>query len=115
MMDISAKLVLKKMDEELAKLKNALNQSPDLGNYRENAQALKTYCELLLASESATYKTAATKQLSPDDIAVKHAMYGDLEEGRRERRAHQENGKKCTTDSIYDDGDSPSSDSLFDF
>ncbi|MCR6112414.1 DUF5327 family protein [Bacillus sp. A301a_S52] len=115
-MDISAKLVLKKMDEELAKLKQALNQSSNSSQYRENAQALKTYCDLLLDSGlQQPYDTQSHQQPTPSDAAVKQAMYGDLEEGRHERKLRQGAAKKSTTDPIYDDGDSPSSDSLFDF
>ncbi|MCR6108290.1 DUF5327 family protein [Salipaludibacillus agaradhaerens] len=114
-MDISAKLVLKKMDEEMAKLKQALNQSPNSSQYRESAQALKTYCNLLLDSELQLYDTKSNHQSSLSDEAVKHAMYGDLEEGRHERTLRQGAAKKSTTDPIYDEGDRPSSDSLFDF
>lgn len=100
-MDIPAKLVIQKMETELARLKKSMESSGAESSYREHAQSLKTYCELLLETEhtGTYYKTEK----------VQHASIEDVEP---QRRTGKSSAKRET---IYDDGDEPASDSLLDF
>ncbi|WP_142393277.1 YwdI family protein [Alkalicoccus urumqiensis] len=105
-MDIPAKLVVEKMEHELAQLKASLEGSGS--DHRNHAQALKTYCDLLLDSRhTGTYYKAE---------AVQHASVSDVrpapEKTAAPKAQPQENKKP---DTIYDEGNEPKSDSLFDF
>ncbi|MCE7791374.1 YwdI family protein [Salipaludibacillus sp. CUR1] len=108
-MEIPAKLVLRKMEEELAKLKHAVNESGKTDDYRQYAQALKTYCDLILDSEDRTAEQPSGDVRQPSAADIK-MMMGDMEE---DRPAAKTGNKKKQT--IYDKSDEPESDSLFDF
>ncbi|MGJ9384017.1 hypothetical protein CR203_05405 [Salipaludibacillus neizhouensis] len=104
-MDIPASVVIRKMEEELDKLKVSVNASEN--TYREHAQVLKTYCDLLLDTK--------TEAPAPK---VQHATVNDVHGRKGERTEHQQtpeshSAKKSGT--VYDGGDNPESDSLFDF
>lgn len=143
-MEIPAKLVIRKMENELARLKESLDDSEGTGSsaaYREHAQALKTYCELLLDSGSSRLQPPAN---------VRHASVNDVKarmsEGLADRKSDSRMGSsesrssvnssssssstgkqkvdsrsetsarsKSHNETIYDEGDEPNSDSLFDF
>ncbi|WP_416147837.1 DUF5327 family protein [Salipaludibacillus sp. HK11] len=153
-MDIPAKLVIRKMDSELDRLKEKLvesgSSSSSSAGYREHVHALKTYCDLLLDSESdvdsgrSRLKTPVNVQhASVEDVKArmseglvdkKSASSGSVsgigsgarsgsEAGSRvgDKRSPEAAGgaqgasAKSSSDTIYDEGDNPNSDSLFDF
>jgi hypothetical protein len=131
-MEIPAKLVIRKMEDELVKLKESLDESSGGGAssqaaYREHAQALKTYCDLLLDSGSSRVEAPPKVQhASVDDVKAK--MSQGLTDKKSDSRSsdsvkrHAENSdtgttaqSKKTSETIYDQGNEPNSDSLFDF
>lgn len=114
-MNIPARLVLRKMDEELAKLKDAVDRAGDAEDYRQYAHSLKAYCDLLLESDRGsggeTPAASGVQKASAEDM--ERLMMGDMsEDGKNLKKAEEPRKKK---QSIYDDGDEPESDSLFDF
>ncbi|MDG5787402.1 YwdI family protein [Evansella sp. AB-P1] len=105
-MDIPAKVVVKKMEDELRKLKASLEEQPNSTVYREQAVAIKTYCDLLLASEEAPKPLTAPK--------VQHATIKDVKtSSSTEQKVTNRDGNERS--SIYDGSDEPESDSLLDF
>jgi hypothetical protein len=102
-MDIPAKLVIEKMEMELHRLKHSVDD-PNAGtSYRDHAQSLKTYCELLLESQHTGTHYKVDK--------VQHASVEDIRPAEKPVESKQPRKKA----SIYDDGDEPASDSLLDF
>ncbi|NJP38224.1 YwdI family protein [Alkalicoccus luteus] len=102
-MDIPAKLVIEKMESELAKLKQSMDG--DTGtSYRDHAQSLKTYCELLLESQhtGTYYKAEPVRHATPEQV-------------KRQAAPAQKPQQPEKRSSIYDESDEPESDSLFDF
>lgn len=141
-MEIPAKLVIRKMEDELTKLKESLDHTEAGGtsssaSYREHAQALKTYCDLLLDSGSSRLQPPPNVQrASVDDVVARMsegvaAKKSDPRPGNysagsdsgsssgAKRTVESDSGtsarSKKSTESIYDEGDEPNSDSLFDF
>ncbi|ADU32370.1 YwdI family protein [Evansella cellulosilytica] len=103
-MEIPAKVVVQKMEEELAKLKTLLEGDSSSPAFRDQATAIKTYCDLLLSSHE-TKRQAAPK--------VNHASVDDVINTKSTSETiRTSSGEKV---SIYDDGDIPKSDSLLDF
>jgi hypothetical protein len=100
-MEIPAKLVIQKMEAELSRLKESIDHPEAASSYREHAQSIKTYCELLLETQhtGTHYKSEKVRHASPQDVTS--------------RRPAEESPKKRET--IYDNGDEPASDSLLDF
>lgn len=103
-MNIPAEIVLEKMEEELKRLKAVLHEQPSSPAYREHAATMKSYCELLLSTEGSRQKEAPKVQ-----HASVEEVRGKNESSSLEKR--HPSGKSR----IYDDGDEPESDSLFDF
>ncbi|WP_280771064.1 DUF5327 family protein [Salipaludibacillus daqingensis] len=131
-MEIPAKLVIRKMEEELVRLKQSLDRS-DAGSgssaspasYREHAQALKTYCDLLLDSEGSSLQSPGKVQRASmeDMTAIMSEGLDDTKSGQKQSTAVTK-GKNPTqgktsrskgNEPIYDEGNEPDSDSLFDF
>lgn len=138
-MEIPANLVIRKMEDELARLKESLvdsggNGSASAAAYREHAQALKTYCDLLLDTGSSRLQAPPKVQhASLEDVerrmseglANKKTDLGLGNSGvdsssRGKRMNDSRSGTGTAADSknsepIYDESDLPNSDSLFDF
>ncbi|MFA9556432.1 YwdI family protein [Evansella sp. AB-rgal1] len=104
-MNIPAKIVVEKMEQELQRLKAILEDQPNSQAYREQAIAIKTYCDLLLSS------TSTESFVTPN---VKHATVADVRKDV-ETKSHVSPKSSKEKLSIYDDGDDPNSDSLLDF
>ncbi|SDO61686.1 YwdI family protein [Alkalicoccus daliensis] len=103
-MDIPAKLVIEKMEAELARLKASIDQPQKGSSYRDHAQSLKTYCDLLLETKhTGTYYKTENLQ---------HASVEDIRPSQNPAAPVRQSPKKT---SIYDEGDEPKSDSLLDF
>ncbi|UTR12268.1 YwdI family protein [Evansella sp. LMS18] len=114
-MEIPARIVVEKMEEELKKLKVSVEEDSSSA-YREQAAVIKTYCDLLL-SANAKGQTVPT---------VQHATVRDVESHQRPAAqpadaaastgsSRKESASQEKKYSIYDEGDNPESDSLFDF
>ncbi|CAM3770927.1 YwdI family protein [Alkalicoccus chagannorensis] len=109
-MDIPAKLVVEKMESELARLKETLDDS-SAGSYRDHAQSLKTYCELLLESQhtGTYYKAPPVQHASPEDVRQPQTPAESYKPGAAAEKQPKQRP------SFYDEGDKPESDSLLDF
>ncbi|WP_078593444.1 YwdI family protein [Evansella clarkii] len=114
-MEIPARIVVEKMEEELKKLKVSVEEDSSSA-YREQAAVIRTYCDLLLSANS-------KGQTVP---AVQHATVRDVESQQRPSGQHagaaestgsgsKESAPQEKKYAIYDEGDDPESDSLFDF
>ncbi|UCZ53089.1 YwdI family protein [Bacillus shivajii] len=103
-MNIPAEIVIEKMEEELQRLKAVIEEQPSSPTYREHAATMKSYCELLLSSEG-----VRTQEVPK----VQHASVADVRGKDEAARVEKQPAKR--KQSIYDDGDEPQSDSLFDF
>ncbi|SDZ66832.1 hypothetical protein SAMN05421736_12813 [Evansella caseinilytica] len=99
-MNIPAKTVIAKMEEEVAKLKKTVEETPDTEGYREPAAAIKAYCDLLLSSGA---DAGAGRGKRP--TTVKYAAVEDV----------MGQTKPKETLSPYDDDEDRESDSLLDF
>ncbi|MDQ0257414.1 hypothetical protein J2S74_004872 [Evansella vedderi] len=99
-MNIPARIVVEKMEEELIKLKATLEDESSSA-YRDQAMAIKTYCELLLSSSQSAGTTAPK---------VKHATVEDVT-GKKSRSITDEIERLT----VYDEDEKPESDSLLDF
>ncbi|PYZ91610.1 hypothetical protein CR194_18425 [Salipaludibacillus keqinensis] len=108
-MEIPAKLVVRKMEEELMKLKGSLDETTP-NSYRDHAQALKTYCDLLLDSGSSHLQAPAKVQHASVDEVTRR-----MSEGFTDTKTKTESVQDRKKTPIYDEGDNPKSDSLFDF
>lgn len=106
-MDIPAKLVIEKMEVELARLKESMNNNSAAGSYRDHAQSIKTYCELLLESQhtGTHYKSAPVQHASLEDVRSQQPASAVPAAGKEKERKN----------TIYDEGEEPESDSLLDF
>ena len=100
-MQIPARVVVEKMEEELNKLKLSLDSSSSSSAYREQAAAIKTYCDLLLSTQSSGTAAPTVQHATKKDVTE---LRSNSVEDRRENRS-----------SIYDEDNTPDSDSLFDF
>ncbi|MBU9724292.1 MULTISPECIES: YwdI family protein [Bacillaceae] len=110
-MNIPARIVVEKMEAELEKLKDSLLQEEAGGTstYKEQAAAIKTYCELLLSSDTeSTYK----RKEAP---VVKHASVNDLAKSSDGNQNVGKSRKQQDRMNIYDPDEEPESDSLLDF
>ncbi|MBM7095519.1 MULTISPECIES: DUF5327 family protein [Alteribacter] len=104
-MNISAKTVVAKMEQELGQVRKHINTGSS-ADIREHVTALRTYCDLLLATESSS--EAAKSDASAMDILERQRMMGDLDDDKS-------SAPRQPKRSAYDDDDKPDSDSLFDF
>lgn len=91
-MHIHAKLVVQKMEQELEKLKKGIATTPPSPQVKEQLIAIKTYCDLLLSSDSYDVST--------------------VESGKEDRKVASQRSEKLKP---YDDDELPESDSLLDF
>ncbi|QKS72861.1 YwdI family protein [Paenalkalicoccus suaedae] len=105
-MNIPASFIIQKMEAELAQLKASVNNPQQASEYREHAQAIKTYAELLL--DSGSKPSYASSQ------PVQHAQVADVKPSAPMQQPQAQPTKQASKD-IYDNGNEPESDSLFDF
>ncbi|TMW72107.1 DUF5327 family protein [Alteribacter natronophilus] len=122
-MNISARTVTAKMEDELNRIKAGIESGtvPD-SRVKEHVTALRTYCDLLLATDSdsssgSVYAAPASspsksREESAMDILERKQMMGDLDDERPSRPAPA-SGK--TSKEIYDSDEHGSSDNLLDF
>ncbi|WP_035187495.1 DUF5327 family protein [Alteribacter aurantiacus] len=105
-MNISAKTVVAKMEQELGHVRRQVNTGdPD---FKEHVMALKTYCDLLLATEPSSGIKTSTKNEDAMDLLERQRMMGDFDDTPKTKASQ----KKSVA---YDSDDQPDSDSLFDF
>ncbi|MBU9710870.1 DUF5327 family protein [Evansella tamaricis] len=99
-MNIPANILIEQMEEEMKKLKaNILNEETSPTSYHDQVIAIKSFCDILLASE----RTSS----APKAPVVKHATVADVKTNK--------SGAKGDRLSIYDPDEEPKSNSLLDF
>lgn len=78
-MNIPASILIEKMEEELKKLKVAIE---DESSYHEQATVIKAYCDLLLSSSKSTgMTTPKVKHATVEDVTGKksHSVIDEME------------------------------------
>ncbi|PYZ96147.1 hypothetical protein CR205_17435 [Alteribacter lacisalsi] len=121
-MNISARTVTAKMDDELNRIKAKVAAGDVSDNrFKEHVTALRTYCDLLLASEPDASSPASAptswtppsssseREQSAMEILERQRMMGDLDD-----RPAKPAPKKANKN-IYDSDEHGSSDNLLDF
>ncbi|WP_096437740.1 YwdI family protein [Alteribacter populi] len=110
-MNISAKTVVAKMEQELAQLKREVDSGvTENGRFREHVTALRTYCDLLSSDSNRETNVQHTSSMA---ALERQKMMGDLEDKPSVKKDRQP-ATKSSLD-IYDADDKPDSDNLLDF